>query len=267
VINCAGLYGDLVDQALLGQTRFHIRPRKGQFVVFDKAARGLVSSIILPVPSARTKGVVLFRTVFGNLVVGPTAEDQDSRTDAGTDTETLQGLIAAGIAKLPALENMPVTAIYAGLRPASEFKDYQISTTPAQNWITVGAIRSTGLSGALGIAGHVFARYEGMGRSHRALRDPVVPKAPMLAEDGPRDWKSAGHGAVLCHCELVTKREVAAALSGPLAARSLAGLKRRTRVTMGRCQGFYCSAELAEMTAGKFDRPLSRPISEARKDV
>src|SRR3546814_2721477 len=75
----------------------------GQFVVFDKAASKLMKSIILPVPSATTKGVVLCRTAYGNLLVGPTAEEQESRCDAGTDRETLAMLRDKGIAMLPAL--------------------------------------------------------------------------------------------------------------------------------------------------------------------
>ena len=263
VINCAGLYGDRLDQALLGKASFTITPRKGQFVVFDKAASRLARSVILPVPTSRTKGIVVFRTVFGNLVVGPTAEDQQSRTDASTDTPTLQALIADGIRKIPALAGMPVTAIYAGLRPASEHKDYQIATHPEHNWITVGAIRSTGLSGALGIAAHVLKLHENMSETQLVpLTEPHMPRAHVLAERGPRDWKSACPGEIVCHCELVTRREIEAALSSPLAARSLAGLKRQTRATMGRCQGFYCSARLSELTAGKFTPAFSEAIAD-----
>jgi glycerol-3-phosphate dehydrogenase len=260
ILNCAGLYGDLLDQALLGASNFNITPRKGQFVVFDKAASNLLNAVILPVPTARTKGIVLFRTIFGNLAVGPTAEDQESRVDASTDTATLEALIEAAHTMLPALKPMPVTATYAGLRPASEFKDYQISTTPEKNWITVGGIRSTGLSGALGIARHVFGLYENMGHSHSALSTPAMPKATVLAQSGKRDWTRKTPGEIVCHCELVTRREIEAALSGPLPARSLAGLKRQTRATMGRCQGFYCSARLAELTDGHFTRPLAEKI-------
>ncbi len=267
VINCAGLYGDMLDRKLLGRAAFRILPRKGQFVVFDKAARGLVSSIILPVPGERSKGIVLFPTVFGNLAVGPTAEDQHSRSDTGTDAATLKALIAAGVARLPALARMPVTATYAGLRPATGEKEYRIHATPERNWITVGGIRSTGLSAALGIARHVFALYgESLhgdtGHGHVPLPDPVVPKATVLAERGRRDWQRPGHGEIVCHCELVTRREIEAALAGPLAARSLAGLKRQTRATMGRCQGFYCTARLAELTAGRFTPPLAEEIPD-----
>ncbi|KEJ89825.1 NAD(P)/FAD-dependent oxidoreductase [Sulfitobacter donghicola] len=263
VINCAGLYGDILDKDLLGQSDFHITPRKGQFVVYDKAASGLLNSIILPVPTETTKGVVLFRTVFGNLVVGPTAEDQTSRKDASTDEQALKALMREGEDKLPELANMPVTAVYAGLRPASERKEYRITPRPEKNWITVGGIRSTGLSAALGIARHVYELYQNMGATHRAISDPKTPKANVLAQSGQRDWRAAGHGEIACHCELVTNREIKAALKGPLAAKSLAGLKRQTRATMGRCQGFYCSARLAELTAGKLDPPISQEIDDA----
>jgi len=261
VVNCAGLYGDLVDEKILGRTQFHITPRKGQFVVFDKAAASLANSVILPVPTDKTKGIVLFRTVFGNLVVGPTAEDQPSRTDASTDERTLKALIAEGIEKLPALADMPVTAVYAGLRPASDRKEYRIHAAPAMNWITVGGIRSTGLSAALGIARHVQRLYQDLGTSHQPIARPQMPQANTLAQNGARDWQSAGHAEIVCHCELVTRREIEAALCGPLAARSLGGMKRQTRATMGRCQGFYCSARLAELTAGKFQHPLAEGIA------
>lgn len=260
VINCAGLYGDILDREILGQAQFQIKPRKGQFVVFDKAAWNLVHSVILPVPTETTKGIVLFRTVFGNLAVGPTAEDQQSRTDATTDRNTLKALIADGTKKLPALSEMPVTAVYAGLRPGSESKDYRIKASPQKNWITVGGIRSTGLSAALGIARHVYRLYEDQGFTHRQIAEPKVPKATVLAQSGERDWKRTGHGEIVCHCEMVTQREIETALDGPLAARSLSGLKRQTRATMGRCQGFYCSARVAELTIGKFDRSLSEGI-------
>jgi glycerol-3-phosphate dehydrogenase len=162
VINCAGLYGDKLDQRLLGAASFQIRPRKGQFVVFDKAAAALLRTIILPVPTERTKGVVLSRTAFGNVLVGPTAEDQEDRDRATVEEETLRGLIARAAEILPALARIDVTAVYAGLRPATEEKEYRISVHRDRNWITVGGIRSTGLTASLGIARHVYSLYEDM---------------------------------------------------------------------------------------------------------
>ena len=261
VINCAGLYGDRLDARLLGAASFQIRPRKGQFVVFDKAAAELLGTIILPVPTERTKGVILCRTAFGNVLVGPTAEEQEDRERASVEEETLRSLIARAAEMLPALAQMDVTAVYAGLRPATEEKEYRISVHRDRNWITVGGIRSTGLTASLGIARRVYGLYEEMGRRHTAVAEPVLPRVPNLAEHCPRDWQSPGYGEIVCPCELVTLREIEQALSGPLPARDIGGLRRRTRCGMGRCQGFNCNARLAQLTAGRFASPLA--VSDA----
>lgn len=257
VINAAGLFGDIVDDRLIARRDFHIRPRKGQFIVYDKTAAGLTGHILLPVPSKTTKGIVVCRTVYGNLLVGPTAEDQEDRETADLVPEALVSLRQRGAEILPALAGHEVTATYAGLRPATEFKDYQIRAHTTQNYIAVGGIRSTGLSAALGVAQHVHGLAVGLGLPYNALAQPVWPHMPALTDEGLRDWRCPGNGGIVCHCELVTRREIEAALCGPMPAYSLAGLKRRTRVTMGRCQGFYCSAELAAITEGRLVQPMS----------
>jgi glycerol-3-phosphate dehydrogenase len=250
VLNCAGNRGDLVE-AIARPPPFRIRPRKGQFVVFDKTAYALVSSIILPVPTERTKGVVLCRTAYGNLLIGPTAEDQEEREVATVEEASLRGLIAAAVRIAPAVAAHPVTAVYAGLRPATEFKDYQIAALPDRNWITVAGIRSTGLSGALGIAQHVRAVHERHFGGFGGCANPAWTPVPNLAETRERPYQKPGRGPVICHCEQVTEGEIRAALAGPLAAATLGGLKRRTRCMMGRCQGFYCMRRVMELAAGQ----------------
>src|SRR5690606_3627257 len=89
VINATGNHGDLIDLMLLGQRDFTTRPRKGQFIVYDKPAAALASHILLPVPNKITKGIVVCRTAFGNLLVGPTAEDQEDRDRADLVPDTL----------------------------------------------------------------------------------------------------------------------------------------------------------------------------------
>jgi len=258
VINSAGLYGDILNRDVLGSSDFEIKPRKGQFVVFDKAANGLVKSIILPVPTKRTKGIVLFPTIFGNLMVGPTAEEQEERNDASVDKETLNALQAQAIEKIPELANMPVTATYAGIRPATERPEYRITEDTERNWVTLGGIRSTGLTSALGIAQHVSNLLKTQGAEFSQVSAPLIPRIPNLAEHLKRDYATPDYGEIVCHCEMVTQREIKAVLdSDILPARSLSGLKRRTRVTMGRCQGFYCSAKLAKLTEGRFKDPIA----------
>ncbi len=242
VINAAGLYGDHVE-TLARKPGFAIKPRKGQFVVFDKPAAKLLRAILLPVPTARTKGVVLFRTIFGNLAIGPTAEEVEERDQATTDTATLEMLKARAVAMIPALEDVSVTAVYAGLRPATAEQDYVIKAHENENWITVAGIRSTGLTSALGIAQHVsrlYAKY--FGKLPRNPKEPVWTPVPNLAEHRIRPYMKGGD--IICHCEWVTRGEIEAAMEGPLPAGDLGGLKRRTRAAMGRCQGFYCAAHV-----------------------
>jgi len=257
VINTAGLYGDIVDQRLGFECEFQIKPRKGQFVVFDKAAFQSVPRIILPVPTPTTKGIVVCPTVFGNVLVGPTAEEQEDRSRASVDKAILQTLIQHAAAIIPALSGMPVTAVYAGLRPASEQKGYRIHTRPEQRAITLGGIRSTGLSSALGLAQHALKLYSQFSRQH--IPPQIIPEisVPNLAQYRQRDWQHPDHGEIICHCELVTRREIEATFNSAIPPGDFGGLRRRTRAGMGRCQGFYCNAHLAEVSRGKLHVPLA----------
>lgn len=257
VINAAGLYGDEVDRRLGFTPDFAIRPRKGQFVVLDKAAYAHVPRIVLPVPTEITKGVVVCPTAFGNVIVGPTAEEQRDRVRATVERETLEALLARGAEIVPALAGAPVTAVYAGLRPATEKKHYRVTSRPEQRAITLGGIRSTGLSAALGLAQHALTLHATFGLPARAPVAPPPVRLPNLTEIHERDWQQPGHGEIVCHCELVTRREIEAALASAVPPGDFGGLRRRTRAGMGRCQGFYCNARLAEMSRGRLTVPLA----------
>lgn len=250
-INAAGNFGDLVEM-IARLSPFTIKPRKGQFVVFDKPACKLLRAIILPVPTARTKGVVLFRTAFGNLAIGLTAEDQDEREIATCDSETLNRLKSRAVEMIPALSNVDVNATYAGLRPASEHSDYVIEAVKGKNWITVGGIRSTGLTASLGIADYVSQLYDkNFGKLPKKSPERFWTPVPNLSEGHIRPYMKGDE--IVCHCEHVTRGEIDTALAEPLPAGDMGGLKRRTRAMMGRCQGSYCSAHIAEITKGRFD--------------
>ena len=162
VVNCAGLYGDELE-SIHRKSPFTIKPRKGQYAVFSKSAGNLLTSIIFPVPTPKTKGVLIFPTVYGNIVVGPTAEDQLDRKNAEIDETVIKTLVSRAHTMVPSLKKHSVIGTYAGLRPATEFKDYCIGCNPGKGWITVGGIRSTGLSSCLGIAKHVASFLPSLG--------------------------------------------------------------------------------------------------------
>lgn len=258
VINASGVQGDKVEQ-IRGASPFTIKPRKGQFVVFDKYASSVVNTIVLPVPTEKSKGVLIAPTIFGNVIAGPTAEEQDNRDDTSVDRVTLNGLVEYARNLVPALKHCPVTASYAGIRPATQFQDYQIHSYPNQQWISVSGIRSTGLSAALGIAKFVAGIYDQQFEPLTQLDNFHSVMMPNLAEHLPRPYQAGSSGEIVCHCERVTRGEIERALNTTLPAVDIGGLKRRTRCLMGRCQGFYCASRILQLTADSIYWPTTSP--------
>jgi glycerol-3-phosphate dehydrogenase len=252
VVNAAGLFSDQVNR-WFGHHEFTIAPRRGQLIVFDKLARALVSSIVLPVPTQRTKGVLVAPTVYGNVLLGPTADDIDDREDTATTAPGLEGLLDAGRRILPELISDEVTATYAGVRAATEHRDYQITIHERERYVCVGGIRSTGLTASLAIAEHVTGQMGEAGLSLAEAEDePVIPQMPELGEfglrafaDGARVLDDPAYGHIVCFCERVTEGEVRDALRTTVPAVDIGGIRRRTRASNGRCQGFFCGAALA----------------------
>jgi glycerol-3-phosphate dehydrogenase len=265
LVNAAGLESDLIDR-MLGGTGFTIRPRRGELIVFDKLARPLVRSILLPVPTAQTKGVLVAPTVYGNVLLGPTAEDVADRRDTSTTQNGLAALQTAGRAIVPALAQQEVTATYAGLRAATEHRDYQIRIDGARRYACVAGIRSTGLTASMGIAEYVIDQMAAAGLPLRERADPGPPPAmPYIGQNGTRPYQDAAriaadpaYGQIVCHCERVTLGEIRDTLASTLPPADLEGLRRRTRAVNGRCQGFYCGASVAgRLTAAGPGRPAA----------
>jgi glycerol-3-phosphate dehydrogenase len=255
VVNAAGLEADTVDR-LFGHGGFTVTPRRGELVVFDKLARPLLRHVLLPVPTARTKGVLVAPTVFGNVVLGPTAEDVPDKRALASTAAGLASLLAQGGRILPALVAEEVTAVYVGLRAATEHDDYQIAFHPAERYVCVGGIRSTGLTAAMAIAEHVAAGLADAGLALRARADFRTVRLPAIGESSARPFErpeaiaaDPAYGAIVCHCERVTLGEIRDATTAAIPARTVDGLRRRTRALLGRCQGFYCAPEVARLLA------------------
>jgi glycerol-3-phosphate dehydrogenase len=255
VVNAAGLHADDVDRHF-GHAAFTVTPRRGELIVFDKLARSLVRHIVLPVPTTVSKGVLVSPTVFGNVVLGPTAEDIADKTATGSTATGLASLCEKGRRIVPALLDEEVTAVYVGLRAATEHGDYQIAFHPAQHYVCAGGIRSTGLTASMAIAEHVVEGLRDAGLALSQREEFRRVRMPNIGEASPRPYQcpdiiaaDADFGRIVCHCERVTRGEILAAARAPVPARSLDGLRRRTRALLGRCQGFYCSAAVTRLLA------------------
>jgi glycerol-3-phosphate dehydrogenase len=245
LVNAAGLHGDELDR-MLGYERFTIRPRRGELIVFDKLARPLVDHIVLGVPTGTTKGVLVAPTVFGNLILGPTAEDVQRKDDTASTAAGLARLRAEGGRIVPALLRHEVTAVYVGLRAATEHGDYQL--TIDDRYACVGGIRSTGLGASLAIAEHVREGLERAGLELRPKTQRPKVRMPNIGELAPRPYQDGG--SIVCFCERVTLGEIEQSLASTIPPVDLDGLRRRTRVLMGRCQGFYCGSRVRALLQG-----------------
>jgi glycerol-3-phosphate dehydrogenase len=192
-VNCAGLYADDVAR-LVGDDSFEIYPRKGEFLVFEPPGGRPLAHILLPVPTKRTKGVLVFPTIDGHVVAGPTAHDQRDKNDWSVRDEARSEVLAKAVAMLPDLEGAEPIAAYAGLRPAGREVNYAIGPSPAcPALINVAAIRSTGLSASLGIAEHVTGLLERQGIAMGP--DRLLPAAPPPPREGPWWRRTANHKA------------------------------------------------------------------------
>ncbi len=129
-------------------------------------------------PTARTKGVLVFPTVDGKVVAGPTAVDEHDKRDWTVRPDAAREILAKAVAQFPALEGLQPIAAYAGLRPAGRDANYVIDPSPAcPRLVNVAAIRSTGLSASLGIGAYVTDLLAPLGIALDAQRDPLPAPA------------------------------------------------------------------------------------------
>lgn len=256
VVNAAGLGADTVD-ALFGYDRFTVTPRRGELLVFDKLSSYMVPQIVLPVPTALGKGVLISPTAFGNVMLGPTAEDLDDRTATQTSEKGFAYLREKGQHLMPQLFDEEVTSSYAGLRASTDHSDYLLEPDAKQRYFLIGSIRSTGLTSCLAIADHVGQELADLGLQLTERTDvAATPSMPPLGERGIRPYQSPEkiahdtcYGEIVCFCERVTAGEIRDSLASSIPPVDRAGLSRRTRATNGRCQGFYCGAAIEKILA------------------
>lgn len=259
VINSAGLGVQLLQQRSFPDSPFQVdlNPRRGQFLVYDKSARPLVNSILLPIPGALGKGILIAPTIFGNVLCGPTAEDlpmADLSAATQTTTEGLGLVQRSVLATLPQLAAHAPISHYAGARSNCGQGNYVFDFCPTTKLVTLAGIRSTGLSASFAIADHVLDEMTRLG---------MLPSTPSA-----RECKGRAHyptwyeppttkdkeQVVVCFCEQVTRQDIADTLQREAnCPPTTDAIKRRTRATTGRCQGFNCLVHVCKQ------------ISKARK--
>ncbi|MBO3801868.1 MAG: NAD(P)/FAD-dependent oxidoreductase [Thermoproteota archaeon] len=253
VINAAGLYADYIAK-LVGEEDFKITPRKGEYFLFNDRAKPKVSRILFPAPKPKSKGVVVTTTVDGNLMIGPNATDlpEDEKENRETTQEGLEEVWREA-SKL--VKNLPskseVIKTFAGLRPEPTGGDFVIRPhNSLLGFINVAGIRSPGITSAPAIAYEVPKMLLHLGarlilkKNWNPIRRRIV-KFSRSSNRRKRELIAMNplYGNIVCQCEMVTEAEVVEAIRR--GAKTVEGVKLRTRAGMGKCQGAFCRIKIA----------------------
>ncbi len=253
VINAAGVYADELNN-MVSENKLQIVARKGEYCLLDKDAGTHVTHTIFQLPSKMGKGVLVSPTIHGNLIVGPTALDVENKDSLSTTNEGLNSLSVTSALSVKNIPMRQVITSFAGLRAHEVNGDFILGeAADAKGFINAAGIESPGLSSAPAI-GEMIA---GIAKDILGLtkKDDFIaerkgilrPETLTLEERNELIKKNPAYGNIICRCEMISEGEILDAIHRPLGARSLDGVKRRTRAGMGRCQSGFCSPRTMEI--------------------
>jgi glycerol-3-phosphate dehydrogenase len=275
VVNAAGLFADEVAD-MAGAGGFRIHPRKGASLLFDRqeTAEYVTSSVsefrMHGKVETHSKGGGAMPTLEGNLQLGPTAIEVDDKYDTSISAEEIQEIFDRFYYLLPDFPRSAMISAFSGVRAPTEEEDFVIGPSDAaRGFVNVAGIQSPGLASAPAIAEMVVGFLHDLGVPRRPRDDfdprrPAPPRFSVLTNE-ERDRLIAEdpcYGHVVCRCETVTEAEVLNAIHSIIPATNMDAVKRRTRVSMGRCQGGFCGCRVAQMLA----RELGVPVTGITKD-
>lgn len=261
VVNAAGIFSDEIS-AMLGDNSFTVKPRKGEYMLLDRKATN-VKTVIFQTPSKLGKGVLVSPTVDGNMFAGPTAVDQIDKLDNSVTQEGIDQLCALSRRSVPSIDLHSVITSFAGVRAQPSTGDFVIGISQVcPRLIQAAGICSPGLTSAPAISIEVegLLKQAGVALIEKADYRPIrraIPEFRRLnnEERAKLIEKDARFGRIICRCETITEGEIVEAIRR--GARSLDGVKRRTRAGMGRCQGGFCGPRVMEILSRELGVPMT----------
>ena len=261
VVNAAGVYADKIHN-MVSEKKLHIVPRAGEYCLMDKGTGSHVSRTIFTLPGKFGKGILVTPTIHGNLLIGPTAVDIEDKEGTNTTREGLRQVMEKAAVSV---KNLPVSQIitsFAGLRAHAAQDDFIIGEAEdAEGFIDCAGIESPGLTSCPAI-GEMTAELlrNKMGLEEKdnfiSTRKGILKPARLSKEDRIALIKEKpAYGNIICRCEMISEGEIIDAVTRPLGAKSIDGIKRRTRAGMGRCQSGFCLPGTREILSreGKLD--------------
>lgn len=267
VVNAAGVYADRFHN-MVSASKIHITPRRGDYCLLDKEAGTYVSRTIFALPNEYGKGVLVTPTVHGNLLVGPTAIDIADKEATATTPDGMEELIAKADMNVRNLPMRQVITSFAGLRAHEAHHEFIIEElADAPGFVDCAGIESPGLSSCPAIGKRVAELLrlkmdlQPDPEFNGARKGILDPERLSKEERMELIRRSPEYGNIICRCEMITEGEILDAVRRPLGARSLDGIKRRTRAGMGRCQAGFCTPRTMEI----LNRECGIPMTEITK--
>ncbi|WP_346966809.1 NAD(P)/FAD-dependent oxidoreductase [Clostridium perfringens] len=265
IINASGLEGAFLNN-LVSMSKREINPVKGEYCLFDKVAGAMINKTLFQVPSKLSKGVLVTPTAEGNLLVGPNAVE-------GKTLETSREGIDEILDKSKkSVEELPLARIlntFSGIRPKTNHGDFIIEEVEdAKNFINVIGIDSPGLTAAPAIGVYVVNMIKDKldlieKKNFKKTREKIARFAELSLKEKNRLIKEKpAYGHMVCKCEFVTEGEIVEAIHRPIPALTVDAIKRRTRASMGGCQGIGCTLPISKILS----RELGIDISDINKN-
>ncbi|EPY2279010.1 NAD(P)/FAD-dependent oxidoreductase [Clostridium sporogenes] len=255
VVNAAGVFGDKINN-MVSEKKYHITARKGEYLLFDKTVGDMVQRTIFQLPTKMGKGVLVTPTADGNLLLGPTSVDVEEKDDFETTREGLDTVAEKAKLSIKEIPMRQVITSFAGLRAHEENSDFIIGEIEdAENFINAIGIESPGLTSAPAIGEYIRAMIvEKLKPEENKEFNPIrkdIPKFREMTNEERKEMikENSAYGKIVCRCEVVTEGEIRDAIRRPLGAKTVDGIKRRTRAGMGRCQSGFCSNRIVEILA------------------
>ena len=255
VVNAAGLYSDVINN-MVSADKLTIKPSRGQYWLIDRSLEGSIKHTLFRTPTALGKGILVTPTVDGTLLIGPTAEAIDEKSDVGTTSDGLDRVFREAQNTWPTVNKKMFIASFAGNRAKGDRGDFVVGEAPdAPGFFNAAAIESPGLTSAPAIGLYLAECIAERLKAERKTADEIVPFSPpakpfsRMTNEERREAiaNDPNYGSMICRCENITEAEIRDCIRRPVGAVTIDGIKHRTRTGMGRCQGGFCTPRVVDI--------------------
>ena len=269
VINAAGVYADKIND-MVSKNHFDIHPRIGEYYVLDKVQGKLTNSVLFQCPTIMGKGILVTKTVHGNIMVGPTAEDVESKDYVGTTTHGLDDIRRQAEKTISGINYRDSIRNFTGIRAESSTGDFIIGeVSDAPNFFNIAGTKSPGLSSApaigVDVAKMVVEKLGAVKKEDFKQNKPQIHFIELSPEEKAEVIKKdPRYGRIICRCESITEGEIVDVIHRMVGARTVDGVKKRCRPGTGRCQGGFCGPRVQEILARELGKKLNEIVLDKK---